>query len=199
MKTRLLLAICVLAVSGAPAFACLGPSLEEHHYPSCAIPMPEPGQSLLVVEDSFWGGEIEVRPNAGEHHLLLNAGRVKAWRFSGDVESLKRVVVLGIRAGKEAEVDISGIPAERLLVVTPKPAALAALDSMRTLSSCARIFRVCDARQELAEIPGQKGAGPRLVKFHPPHPADQPRLTPDFPKERDRSGREIQGPLVIGR
>lgn len=153
---RKIIVISLLAIlSYSPAFACLGPQFEDHHYPSCTIPLPESYERVTVIygdgpaelSDHHLGEAdrktrlvtVHIEDNNAQNYLVLSAREQTIWRIIGDVESITRIVALGASQIGPNGAGIIGVPADRIHFTSPD---LAALDGV-TRTSCSRLAPAC--------------------------------------------------------
>lgn len=157
------------------ANACLGPQMEDHHYPSCHIPEPNDNELVTVVSAgmgrspsaSVHVGEptkatdfitIDIAPNEEKHYLILQSINQAIWNIEGDTDSVSRVVVLGATGLGPWAAGVIGIPKDRVTYTSPD---LNALDTVG-FTSCTRVKTSCTAMQWFGQPRTDK------VFFHPP-------------------------------
>lgn len=157
---RRTIVISLLAIlSYSPAFACLGPQFEDHHYPSCTIPLPESHERVSVIHgggaaelsDHHLGEAnsrtrlvtVHVEENDAQNYFVLSSREQTIWRLTGDVGSVSRAVVLGAtRIGPDGA-GVIGLPEDRISFTSPD---LTALDSVLQ-TSCTRVANACTPAQ----------------------------------------------------
>lgn len=160
-------------VFSGPAFACMGPQFEDHHFPSCTIPLPEANERVSVIfgnaanelSDHHIGEPnrrtrlvtLQIDETDAQNYLVLGAREQTIWRLTGDVESVSKVVVLGATDVGPNGAGVMGLPEDRISFTSPD---LTALDSvLRT--SCTRVAKACIPSQWFGEEPDKR------VSLHP--------------------------------
>lgn len=156
-----------------PAQACSVASAEDHHYPSCSIPLPKPDQLVTVIGKTFSSAisshflsepqrrtrfvRVHAAPSSQKHYLVLNAFEQTIWKIEGDTKSIAQVIVLGAALVGPAGAGVIGVPADLVHFTTPD---LSALDNVQ-FTSCTRVYKACTFGQWFGAVP------PDLVSFHP--------------------------------
>lgn len=155
------------------AFACLAPSFEDYHLPSCTIPEPRNGEVVTVVAasgplpsatvhvgaptEATVFARIMVAPSEMRHVLVLESHRQIIWSINGDTDSVSRVIVLGATGLGPWAAGVIGLPSHKVIFTEPDLSALEAV----TQTSCTRIFQACSAAQWFGDLPSDQ------VTFHP--------------------------------
>jgi hypothetical protein len=200
MRNFLAAALCLFGLGG-PVHACWGPGGEDHHYPSCVIPLPQPDETVSLLYGDWPHGDgsaelsdhhlgddksrtrvvrFHIDENDARNYLILSAQDQTIWEFTGDIDSISRVVVLGAtRIGPNGG-GVIGIPAERISFTTPDLSLLDRVDQ----TSCTRIYRSCITEQWFGNQADDR------ISFHPPSPQPRQRFDAIVPSQT----RGIDGP-----
>jgi len=154
--------------------ACMGPQWESHHFPSCTIPLPTASERVVIIPAApdgvlskyHVGGPnsathrsfISITENDHQNYIVLGPSSQTIWEFSGDIDSISGLVVMGSpRFGPHAA-GVVGVPEDKIIWTDPD---LSLLDNvLRT--SCTRITRACTPSQWFGEGPDKRAS------FHPP-------------------------------
>jgi hypothetical protein len=144
-------------------------------FPACSVAEPSADERVSVIYGysgqalssvSVGGDEtltevVDVEIGAAEkpHYIALSSGKAVIWRFSGRVETVSRVVVLGAQLSGAERAGVIGIPKERIRFVIPNYDALKRVQA----TSCHSFYFACELsayfaipkadRMQLAEAP----------------------------------------------
>jgi hypothetical protein len=147
--------VLMLACLTSVASACMGPHTRV--FPTCQIAGPSPDERVAVVY--AYGGSALSSVSLGDdglitevvdvvvgradkpHYIALSSGKPVIWRFSGETDSISRVVVLGSQIKGAARAGITGVPRERVRFVASD------LDALRRvpITSCTSLYAACEA------------------------------------------------------
>jgi hypothetical protein len=171
-----LLGVLVLSLPQG-ALACLGPSMENYHLPSCTIPVPSAAESVSVLTATGWlpsasvhVGEpteatvfatVRIEPSDMQHYLVLTSRQQIIWNIEGDVDSISRVIVLGAARLGPWAAGVIGVPREKISFTEPDLSALEAFMGTMQYTSCSRVSYACAASQWFGDVPSES------VTFHP--------------------------------
>ncbi|MGL4281651.1 MAG: hypothetical protein ACRCS0_14905, partial [Albidovulum sp.] len=165
------LGLVLQIVHSGRSHACMGPSLEDHHFPSCDIQGPSDLESVSVVfargpyasthvgdpSSSTIFATVEITPSEKKHYLVLQSRQQVIWNIKGDTDSVLRAVVLGASSIGPWAAGVVGLPKDRVFFTSPDLSALD--DALQT--SCTRIAKSCVAAQWFGPTPSGR------VYFHP--------------------------------
>jgi len=136
------------------AAACSGPHTRV--FPTCEIDAPRADERTTVIYAN--GGkalssatlgsdsvvtevvDVEIEPAEKPHYIALSSGKPVIWRFTGRVDTVSRVVVLGSQYDGTARAGVVGVPKER---VTFAKTDLEALKKVQH-HSCLSLYRACE-------------------------------------------------------
>jgi hypothetical protein len=201
MRNFIAAALCSFLFSG-PVQACMAREFEDHHFPSCVIPLPQSNEtaSLLygdgpaALSTLHLGDDksrtrvirVQIDENDARNYLVLTAREQTIWEFSGDVESISRVVVLGATSIGPDGAGVIGVPAARIHFTTPDLSVLDRIDQ----TSCMRIEKACIPSQWFGDQADDR------VPFHPPSQQPRQRFDTIVPSQTLRN-ENPQGPITI--
>lgn len=159
------------------AAACMGPSAEDYHLPSCTIPEPTPEEVVSVVSATGWFpsasvhvgaplaatsfATLQIKPNDMRHYLVLTSANQIIWNIEGDTDSVSRVIVLGAARLGPWAAGVIGIPKEKIVFTEPDLSRLEEFVSSFQFTSCSRASYACSAAQWFGDGPSDR------VTFHP--------------------------------
>ncbi|WP_395541682.1 hypothetical protein [Neotabrizicola sp. sgz301269] len=160
------------------AQACPGPFAEEHHYPACTIPLPDADEVVTIVEghpaeqaDLRLGDEdarpflvqVDIAGDTARNYIVLTSYYPTIWVFTGKLDQISRVIVLGATGAGPLAAGVVGVPAEKVHFTDPTP-----LPHTIPISSCTRLYEACSPAQWFGEHQDVK------TFIHPP--SSQPWL-----------------------
>src|SRR5262245_48214008 len=120
------------------AAACSGPHTRV--FPTCEIDAPRADERTTVIYAN--GGkalssatlgsdsvvtvvvDVEIEPDEKPHYIALSSGKPVIWRFTGRVDTVSRVVVLGSPYDGTARAGVVGLPKESVTLATTDLEAL---------------------------------------------------------------------------
>jgi hypothetical protein len=161
------------------AAACSGPHTRV--FPTCEIDAPRADERTTVIYAN--GGkalssatlgsdsvvtevvDVEIEPAEKPHYIALSSGKPVIWRFTGRVDTVSRVVVLGSQYDGTARAGVVGVPKER---VTFAKTDLEALKKVQH-HSCLSLYRACElsAYFDIPKADRMELAGPAPQHHHP--------------------------------
>jgi hypothetical protein len=198
------------------ATACLGPHTRV--FPICEISAPRSDERTTVVYAN--GGnalssvtlgsdaivtevvDIEVGIADKPHYIALSSGKPVIWRFTGQIDSISRVVVLGSQYDGAARTGIIGVPRNRIVFANPNMEKLKAVG----WNTCLSRYSACEAsayfdiaKADRMQLAGDEPPGRDPVDQFVEHlRADIIRIPQDGWVEAEARGR-WQQLLVAGR
>lgn len=171
-----LIGVILLALPESAA-ACLGPSMEDHHLPSCTIPEPTAEETVSVVTasgplpsasvhvgaptETTVLATIRIAPSDMRHYLVLTSANQIIWNIEGDTGSVSRVIVLGAGRFGPWAAGVIGLPREKIIFTEPDLSALEDFQKTMQFTSCSRASYACSASQWFGQAPSER------VTFHP--------------------------------
>jgi hypothetical protein len=164
--------------SSKPTQACIGP--HNRFFPACTIPAPQDTERTSVIyansgkaPSSTLGDangvtevvDIEIGPSDKPHYIVLSSGKPIIWRFSGRLDLVSRVIVLGSQYGGNTKFGIIGIP--RNSIITPD-ANVSAVDDL-PWTTCTSKYYACEASAyfNIPEADRMKVLGPAPARKYP--------------------------------
>ena len=181
--TRLVAFLVFAILCCNPAIACMGPQFENHHYPSCKIPLPASNERITVINgdghtdlsDHHLGNpdrrtrlvKVHVNDNDEQNYIVLSASEQTIWKIIGDTDSISKAIVLGATGIGPKGAGVIGLPENRVYFTSPN---LSELDSIPR-TSCTRVYLACIPAQWFGDEPSER------TSLHP-EPV-QPRLQLD--------------------
>jgi hypothetical protein len=156
------------------AFACWGP--HTRIFPACEISAPRGDERTTIVYANSGEGlssvtlgsdaivtevvDVEIGVADKPHYIVLSSGKPMVWRFSGRIDAISRVVVLGSQYNGAARAGIIGVPTDRVVFVKPD------MERLKTLqwTSCRSFYSACEASAYF-DIP--KAASMRIAGDEP--------------------------------
>jgi hypothetical protein len=161
------------------AAACSGPHTRV--FPTCEIDAPRADERTTVIYAN--GGkalssatlgsdsvvtevvDVEIEPADRPHYIALSSGKPVIWRFTGRIDTVSRVVVLGSQYDGASRAGVSGVPKERVTFVKTD------LEALKKLSyhSCMSVYGACElsAYFDIPKADRMELAGPAPQDRHP--------------------------------
>jgi len=154
-KSLILAFILMFAVRIEHADACLGP--HTRLFPACEIGAPRGDERTTVIYANSGTGlssvtlgsdaivtevvDIEIGVADKPHYIVLSSGKPIIWRFTGQIDAISRVVVLGSQYNGAARNGIVGVPQERVVFTKPD------MDKLKAVpwNSCLSGYAACEA------------------------------------------------------
>jgi hypothetical protein len=146
-------AIALLTLT-ATAGACVGPHIRL--YPTCDVTAPRSDERVALIyayggqalSSAALGGDdnvteaVDVEIGAADkpHYIALSSGKSVIWRFSGRIDTISRVMVLGSQLAGAAQSGVVGVPRERVHFVAPDLELL----NRAPRTTCHATYRACD-------------------------------------------------------
>lgn len=139
------------------AQACPSPSDEDRHYPACTIPLPEADEVVTIVQghpaeqaDLRLGDEdarpylvqVDIAGDTARNYIVLTSYYPTIWVFTGKLDQISRVIVLGATGAGPLAAGVVGVPAEKVHFTDPAP-----LPHTIPISSCTRLYEACSPAQ----------------------------------------------------
>src|ERR1700722_18138008 len=128
-------------------------------FPTCEISAPRSNERTTVVYVNSGsalssvtpGGDgivtevvdIEIGVADKPHYIVLSSGKPIIWRFTGRIDAISRVVVLGSQYNGATRSGVVGVPHDKILFVKTDMEKLRKW--MQTQSSCDTFYLACDA------------------------------------------------------
>jgi hypothetical protein len=106
--------------------------------------------------------DVEIGVSERPHYIVLSSGKPIIWRFSGRLDLVSRVIVLGSQYGGNIKFEIIGIP--RSSIITPD-ANIGAVNEL-PWTSCTSKYYACEASAyfDIPEADRMKVLGPAPAK-----------------------------------
>ncbi|MBL4787069.1 MAG: hypothetical protein JKY49_16795 [Cohaesibacteraceae bacterium] len=133
-------------------------------FPTCEIASPRPDERVTVLYANGGAGlspvalgniqtltevvDVEVTAGDRPHYIAISSGKPIIWRFSGDIESISRVVVLGSQYRGQEHTGIVGIPREQIIYAKTDLKSLGHV----ARNTCLSVYRACELSAHF-EIP----------------------------------------------
>jgi len=191
---KLLVAVFVLlfAVCAENARACMTPHVRT--FPTCEISAPHSGERTTIVYANSGNAlssvtlgsdaivtevvDIEIGVADKPHYIVLSSGKPIIWRFTGRIDAISRVVVLGSQYNGATRNGVVGVPRDRIIFAKTDIEKL----KSRTSTDCDSFYGACEASAYF-DIPK----------------ADRMKLAGDAPSERygvDQFVERLRGGVV---
>jgi hypothetical protein len=176
-----LLILLLFAAYVENAHACSLP--HQRTFPTCEISAPRSDERTTVVYVNSGSALSSVTPGSDglvtevvdieigvadkPHYIVLSSGKPIIWRFTGRIDAISRVVVLGSQFNGATRSGVVGVPRDRIVFAKTDLEKLK--NRMQTRSTCDSFYGACEAsayfdipkadRMELAgdEPPGRYG------------------------------------------
>jgi hypothetical protein len=194
VKSLSLAFILLLAARMENAQACMGP--HQRTFPTCEISAPRSDERTAVVYVNGGSALSSVTPGSDgmvtevvdveigvadkPHYIVLSSGKPIIWRFTGRIDAISRVVVLGSQFNGATRSGVVGVPHDRVVFARTEVEKLKS--RMTTRSSCDSFYGACEAS----------------AYFNIPK-ADRMHLAGDAPSERygaDQFVERIRGDVI---
>ncbi len=143
-------------VLASDAMACFG--ADARMFPACEISAPRPDERVTVIYANSGKGlstvtlggddvvtevaDVEIGVADKPHYIVVSSGKAIVWRFTGRVDTISRLVVLGSQYDGAARTGIVGVPRERILFSMPD---LKQLLGKPGRNWCLSVYRACEA------------------------------------------------------
>jgi hypothetical protein len=155
VKSLILAFILLFAVRLADAQACLGP--HQRTFPTCEISAPRKDERTTIVYVNSGNALSSVTPGSDgivtevvdieigvadkPHYIVLSSGKPIIWRFTGRIDAVSRVVVLGSQFNGATRSGVVGVPRDRIVFAKTDVENL----RNRTRTSCDSFYAACEA------------------------------------------------------
>jgi hypothetical protein len=155
VKSLILTFILVFAARLENAYACMEP--HQRTFPTCEISAPRSDERTTIVYAN--GGsalssvtpgidavvtevvDIEIGVADKPHYIVLSSGRPIIWRFTGRIDAISRIVVLGSQYNGATRSGVVGVPPDRIVFAKTDMEKL----KNRTRTSCDSFYSACEA------------------------------------------------------
>lgn len=153
VKLLFLAFILLLTVRLEGAQACLGP--HRRTFPTCEISAPRKDERTTIVYVNSGNALSSVTPGSDRvvtevvdveigvadkpHYIVLSSGKPIIWRFTGRIDSISRVVMLGSQLNGATRSGVVGVPRERIVFAKTDMEKL----KNRTLTTCDSVYAAC--------------------------------------------------------
>src|SRR5262245_51605950 len=153
----IVLSVCLGVCINTPgAAACMSSTQVIRMFPTCEIDAPRLDERITVIyaaggkglssttleSDAIVTGvvDVEIEPADKPHYIALSSGSPIIWRFTGRIDTISRVVVLGSQYNGPTHAGIVGVPKERISFVTTD------LEQLKKVSyhSCLQLYTACE-------------------------------------------------------
>lgn len=158
MVESLILAFIVLfAACVENAHACLFP--HQRTFPTCEISAPRSDERTTVIYANSGNALSSVTPGSDAivtevvdieidvadkpHYIVLSSGKPIIWWFTGRIDAISRVVVLGSQFNGATRSGVVGVPRDRIVFAKIDMEKLK--NRMTTRSSCDSFYGACEA------------------------------------------------------
>jgi hypothetical protein len=150
-------------------------------FPTCEIDAPHRDERITVIYAARGGHlssatlgsdavvtevvDIEVEPADKPHYIALSSGNPIIWRFTGRIDTVSRIVVLGSQFNGPTHAGIVGVPKERIRFVKTDLEQLKKVQ----IHSCLRLHGACEpsAYFDIPKVDRMELAGPIPQERYP--------------------------------
>jgi hypothetical protein len=155
VKSLILAFILLFAARLEDAQACMGP--HRRTFPTCEISAPRRDERTTIVYVAGGSALSSVTPGSDgivtevvdveigvadkPHYIVLSSGKPIIWRFTGRIDAVSRVVVLGSQFSGATRTGVVGVPRARIFFVKTDMEKLKKLNP----SSCDTFYAACEA------------------------------------------------------
>src|SRR5215831_2971772 len=155
VKSLILAFILLFAARLENAHACMGP--HQRTFPTCEISAPRSDERTTIVyvnsgnalssvtlgSDAIVTEVVDVEIGVADkpHYIALSSGKPIIWRFTGRIDAISRVVVLGSQYNGVARSGVVGVPRDRIIFAKTDIEKL----KNRTPTSCDSFYKACEA------------------------------------------------------
>ncbi len=145
----------VFIVRPENAHACYGP--HQRTFPTCEIDAPRSDERTAVVyvnggsalstvtvgDDSIVTEVVEIEIGTADkpHYIVLSSGKPIIWRFTGQINAISRVVVLGSQYNGATRSGVVGVPRDRIVFPKTDTEKL----KNRPWTTCDSFYSACEA------------------------------------------------------
>jgi hypothetical protein len=155
LKPLILAFILLLAARAENAHACMTPHVRT--FPTCEISAPHGDERTTIVyansgnaHSSVMLGsdaivtevvDIEIGVADKPHYIVLSSGKPIIWRFTGRIDAVSRVAVLGSQYNGATQNGVVGVPRDRIIFAKTDIETL----KNRTPTDCDSFYSACEA------------------------------------------------------
>ena len=156
MMKSLVPAFIVLFTAGLEDVrACMGP--HQRMFPTCEINAPHGDERTTIVYVNSGNALSSVTPGSDgivtevvdveisladkPHYIVLSNGKPIIWRFTGRIDAISRVIVLGSQFNGATRSGVVGVPRDRVIFPETDMQKLRS----RSRSSCDSFYGACEA------------------------------------------------------
>jgi hypothetical protein len=155
VKLLLFAFVLLLTIRLEDAQACLGP--HRRTFPTCEINAPHKDERTTIVYVNGGNALSSVTPGSDgivtevvdieigvadkPHYIVLSSGKPIIWRFTGRIEDISRVVVLGSQFNGATRSGVIGVPRDHIVFAKTDFEKL----KSRPRTSCDTFYAACEA------------------------------------------------------